>query len=162
HMADTIINSLKRVLGMRFEAEAQVRRAEREAVHARLGELTGLGDRLNGLDLKPEDTIVVPPLGIRTAIVPAFDTAPGSAAPAPVANLRVVKIRQGLIHRGLVFDLGDLDTRGTQVEQVADEVRMAGMLDAELHGDIQLLRHGAELDELLFVEGHVLAINRDE
>ena len=36
------------------------------------------------------------------------------------------------------------------------------MLDAELHGDIQLLCQGAELDESLFVEGRVLAINRDE
>ncbi len=39
---------------------------------------------------------------------------------------------------------------------------MAGMFDAELHGDIQLLGNGAELDELLLVEGRVLAINGDE
>ena len=106
--------------------------------------------------------IVVPPLGIRTAVVPAFDTTPGSAAPTPVAKLRVVKIRQGLIHRGLVLNLWDLDSRGAQVKQVADEVRMACMLDAELHGDIQLLGNGTELHELLFVEGCVLAINGDE
>jgi hypothetical protein len=73
HMADTIVYGLEWVLGMRFEAETQVRRAEGEAVHAWLGELAGLGDRLNGLDLEPEDTVVVPPLGICTAVVPAFD-----------------------------------------------------------------------------------------
>src|SRR4030095_5039011 len=82
HMADTIVHGLERVLGMRFEAETQVGAAKGEAVYTRLGELTGLGDCLNGLDLEPEDTIVVPPLSIRTAVVPAFDTAPGSAAPA--------------------------------------------------------------------------------
>src|SRR6266581_1253906 len=133
HMADTIVNGLERVPGMRFETKAQVRRTEGEAVHARLGKLAGLGDGLNGLDLEPENTVVVPPLSIRTAVVPAFDTAPGSAAPAPVAKLRVVKIRQGLIHCGLVFDLWDLDSRGAQVKQVADKVRMTRMLDAELH-----------------------------
>src|ERR1043166_3273230 len=79
HMVDTIVYGLKRVLGMRFEAEAQGRRAEGEAVHARLGKLAGLGDGLNGLDLEPEDTVVVPPLGIRTAVVPALDTAPRRA-----------------------------------------------------------------------------------
>src|SRR4029453_17270383 len=155
-MADTIVHGLEWGLGRRFEAEAQVRWAEGEAVHARLGKLAGLGDRLNGLDLEPEDTVIVPPLGIRTAIVPALNTAPGGTSPAPIARLGIVKIHQGLIHCGLVFDLRDFDSRRTQVEQVADEVRMACMLDAELHRDIQLLRNGTELDELLFVEGRVL------
>src|SRR4029453_11037981 len=161
-MADTIVHGLEWGLGRRFEAEAQVRWAEGEAVHARLGKLAGLGDRLNGLDLEPEDTVIVPPLGIRTAIVPALNTAPGSTSPAPVAKLRVVKIRQGLIHCGLVFDLGDLDSRRTQVEQVTDEVRMACMLDAELHRETHPPRKGTEGGEPLFVEGRVLAINRDE
>jgi hypothetical protein len=87
---------------------------------------------------------------------------PGCPSPAPVAKLRVVKIRQGLIYRGLVLDLGDLDSRWAQVEQVADEVRMACMLDAELHGDLHLLRKSAELDEPVFIEGRVLTINGDK
>jgi hypothetical protein len=119
-------------LGLAYTALGAHARAEGETVHAWLGTLAGLGDRLNGLDLQPEDTVVVPPLGIRAAVVPALNTAPSGTSPAPVTQLGVVKIRQGLSHRSLVFDLGDLDARRTQVEQVADEVCMARMLDTAL------------------------------
>src|SRR5207245_10585829 len=87
---------------------------------------------------------------------------PAGASPGPVAKRGVVKIRQGPAQRCVVSNLWALVSREAQVKQVADEVRMACMLDAELHGDIQLLGNGTELHELLFVEGCVLAINGDE
>jgi hypothetical protein len=147
---------------MGLETEAQIGWAEGEAVYPWLGELARLGDRLNGLDLELEDAIVVSPLGIREAIIPAFDTAPGGSSPAPVVKLGVVKIRQGLSHRGLVLDLRDLDSRSAKVEQVADEVGMGCMLDAELDGYLQFLRYGTELHQPLLIEGRVLAIHGDK
>ncbi len=79
-----------------------------------------------------------------------------------MADLRVVEDVDGFVHGGLFDDERDLDSPRTKVQDVSDQVGMAGVLDAELDRDSKVLGGCAELDEPTLAEGRVLAIDRHE
>src|SRR5262249_53363216 len=122
--------------------------------------VAGVGAGGERFDLETENAGSFPPRRILLTVVAAFDAIPSIPAPAPFARLGVVESRQRLIDDGVGLDQGHLNAQGAEIEDVANEIGMARMLDAELHGDPDLLSHGAKRHQQLFVVRGMLAIHR--
>ena len=91
-----------------------------------------------------------------------LETQPRAPTPAPNPVRHVVEIRNRLVHRLLRLHLRNLNAGRTQIQVVADQVRMPRMLDPKLHVDANLRRHLAESDQGLLVERGVLAVRAHE
>ncbi len=82
---------------------------------------------------------------------PSRPLTPCRATPTTVSHLGVIKGVQGFLHHRFILHQGDLDSHGSQVQDVSDEIGVAGVLDAELNRHPQVLGGGTEGDQLLLV-----------
>ncbi len=121
-----------------------------------------MGHGAQGFHLQTQNARLIPPRGIRQAVIASPDTVACSPAPAAFADLRIVKGRQRFVYDGFVLHQWHLDCQWPQIENVANEIGMPRVFDAELHGDADRCRHGAKRHQALFAVRAMLTIDGDE
>ena len=161
-MLDAVVHALERMLGMRLYVPQQIVRTPCEAVHALHRQMARVARRLYGLHLQAEPAVAVPPFGVLQAVFAPLHLPARRPAPASLAELRIVKVVHRLLRHRQILYLRHLDAGGSEVEQIADEIGVPRVFDAELNRNVQLGGVTAELRQRLFVERRMLAVGMNK
>ena len=114
------------------------------------------------LDLDHEHSVVVPPLGVASSVVPEFSAPSRTANEASSTLGREVEPFESFADHGWVFYQRNFDDCGSEIGEVSDLECEPGVFDAEVDGDANFIGEVAELDKLVLGEWTVLAVGGHE
>ena len=161
-MLNALLEILERRARIGFNAKIQVIRAEGYHIHTRLRQLADVNHSIHRLDLQDEDTVIVPPLGVFQAAQATLNTVAVARPPTSFAALRIVESIDCLIHRFNFLHLRNDNRERAQIQQIADEIGVARMLNPKLHANAEFRRHFAICHQLQFVRGRMLMVCPDK